>query len=411
MSGELPFNGLRVLDLGTFWAGPFLGCYLGAYGADVIKVESIRRPDAFRYNTAFPEQGADWYERSGLFQATNLNKRGLTLDLTEPEGRDLLLRLLTTTDVMIENFSPRVVEQFGLGYDQVREVNPQLIMVRMPGFGTNGPWRDFVGFGNTFEHVGGLTAATGYPDRPPVGPGGYADPTVAFHGLVAVQAALEYRDNGGTGQLIELAQTEVVAAIAADQVMTFSTTGRVPRRLGNRSTDLAPQGVYPCRGTDAWLALSIRDDEEWKRLVELMADAELAGDSDLETVAGRTANHDRIDQVVAAWTASRNPDETELQLRAIGIPAAVLLTPARMYDDPHLGAVGYYQTVDHPVSGQRRYPGWASRYSVGPPSHHRLAAPTLGQHNDEILRDELGLTEEQMSRLRERGVIGERIPT
>jgi crotonobetainyl-CoA:carnitine CoA-transferase CaiB-like acyl-CoA transferase len=408
MTDVMPFADLRVLDLGTFWAGPFAGCYLGAFGADVIKVESVRRPDAFRYNTAFPQQGEDWYERSGLFQATNLNKRDLTLDLADPEARVIFDRLLASADVLLENFSPRVVGQLGLSYDHVQVVNPRLIMVRMPGFGTTGPWRDFVGFGNSFEHVGGLTAATGYPDVPPLGPGGYADPIVALHAVVAIQAALEQRERTGLGQLIELAQIEVVAALAAEPVLAYSDSGEVPARPGNRSPDFAPQGVYECADEDGWAAISVRDDEEWRRLVSTVGNPALAH-ADFATAAGRAARHDEIDRVLTEWTSRQDSADVESALLTVGIPVGVVLTPSRMYADPQLNAVGYYQTVAHPVTGERRYPGWAARHSSGPPTHHRFSAPTLGQHNDEILLVELDLDADTVALLRARGLVGEQL--
>lgn len=408
MSAQLSFAGVKVLDLGTFWAGPFVGCYLGAFGADVVKVESTRRPDAFRYNTAFPDQGADWYERSGLFQATNLNKRDLTLDLTDPRAQAAFDRLLVDCDVLFENFSPRVIGQLGLAWEHVHAVNPRTIMVRMPGFGTDGPWCDFVGFGNSFEHVGGLTAATGYPDLPPLGPGGYADPIVALHALVAIQAALEQRERTGEGQLIELAQIEVVAALAAEQVLTFDATGEVPQRRGNRSSALAPQGVYTCSDEDGFLALSVRDDADWAALVAVLDDERLRRD-DLRTLVGRLAAHDELDSVIAEWAATRTSSSAEAALLTAGIPAARVLTPATMYDDPQLTAVGYYQAIVHPVTGERRYPGWPAHHSDGPATHHRFAAPTLGQHTEEVLA-EAGVDAETIAELARHGLTGTTLP-
>jgi crotonobetainyl-CoA:carnitine CoA-transferase CaiB-like acyl-CoA transferase len=405
MTDVLPFAGLKILDFGTFWAGPFVGCYLGAFGADVIKVESTRRPDAFRYNTAFPDQGPDWYERSGLFQATNLNKRDLTLDLTDERAQAVFDALLTDCDVLFENFSPRVIGQLGLDWAHVHQVNRRTIMVRMPGFGTDGPWRDFVGFGNSFEHVGGLTAATGYPDLPPLGPGGYADPIVALHALVAIQAALEQRERTGQGQLIELAQIEVVAALAAEQVLTFDATGQVPERRGNRSPVRAPEAVLVCADEDGFVAVSVRDDDDWTALRIAVGDSRLAA----ATVAERLASQDEIAAVLSEWAAERSAADAEAALIAAGVPAARLLIPAIMYDDPQLEAVGYYQPIVHPVTGERRYPGWAARHSDGPATHHRFSAPTLGQHTDEVLA-EAGVDSATIAALASDGLTGTTLP-
>ena len=234
MSEWSAFDGLTVLDLGTFWAGPFLGSFLGTMGADVLKVEGPRRVDGFRFLAAFPQQGSRWYEMSGLFQATNLNKRGMTLDLGLDQGREVFERLVGGADVVIENYSPRVMEQFGLDYPALAAINPRLVMVRMPGYGLKGTWRDFVGFGNSFEYAGGLGWITGSPDGPPLGPGGYADPLVAMHGALAVIAALRTRERTGRGQLVELVQAEVVAAMTPEPVLHHALTGEVLGRTGAR---------------------------------------------------------------------------------------------------------------------------------------------------------------------------------
>ena len=246
----LPFAGLRVLDLGTFWAGPYCTMYLGALGADVVKIESTHRPDGFRFSGAVPEMGPDWYERGGLFAATNLNKRALTLELTTDEGRQLLRRLLERADVVLENFSARVVEQFGLGYEQLRAVKPDVIMVRMPGFGLVGPWRDYVGWAMVIEQATGMASVTGPPEQP-MHPGGLADPVIGMHAATAVQAALAHRDRTGEGQLIEVAQLETGANLAAELVLEWS--GRRRRRAPPRQPRPAPRppGCLPGPGGGA----------------------------------------------------------------------------------------------------------------------------------------------------------------
>ena len=243
---SLPFAGLRVLDLTTFWAGAYATCYLGAFGADIVKVESIQRPDGHRYSGAFPFEGDDWYERSAIWQATNLNKRDLTLDLASPRGLDIARRLAAQADVVIENFSPRVVENFGLDYETLTSLKPDLIVVRMPGFGLRGPWRDYVGWALNIEQTSGMSAVTGYPDRPPCNPQGPADPVVGVHAGVALLAALEHRRRTGEGQLIEIAQIEVAACVTAEPVIEYSMNGVVQSREGNRARGYL-QGVYPTR--------------------------------------------------------------------------------------------------------------------------------------------------------------------
>jgi crotonobetainyl-CoA:carnitine CoA-transferase CaiB-like acyl-CoA transferase len=399
----LPFSGLRVVDLGTFWAGPYATMYLGAMGADVLKIESIRRPDGFRFSGAFPQTGADWYDRSGIWQATNLNKRDITLDLARDEGQTLLRRLLERADVVLENFSARVVEQFGLGYEQLRELKRDLIMVRMPGFGLEGPWRDYVGWAMVIEQATGMAAVTGSPDRP-MSPGGFIDPVIGLHAAVAIQAALEHRARTGEGQLIEVAQLETGACLTAEQVIDWSMNRRARGREGNRHRVIAPQGVYRCRG-EAWVALSVRDDDQWAALAEVM-DAPALRDLSLTE---RHARHDELDERIGAWTRRLSADDVVAALRPLGLPVARVITTPAMYDEPQLVARGYYQALDNAKTGTRRYPGWPMRFSFAA-NHHRFGPPTLGQHNEEVLAGELGLEDAELERLRGAGVIGDHMP-
>ncbi len=380
MSGAAPFAELKVLDLTTFWAGAYLTCYLGAFGADIVKVESIQRPDGFRYSGAFPFEGDDWYERSGLWQATNLNKKDLTLDLTSRRGLEIVRRLAAHADVVVENFSPRVVEQFGLDYESLAALKPDVIMIRMPGFGLRGPWREYVGWALNFEQTAGMSAVTGYADGPPCNPQGPADPVVGVHAGVALLAALEHRRRTGQGRLIEVAQIEVAACVTAEPVIEYSMNGVVQPRDGNRRRGYL-QGVYPTNEDGVWVALS------------------LPGDPDVD--------HDAFDAMVAGWTRTQAPEVIMESLAAQGIPVERVITGDRMYDIAQLDARGFYEELVHPVTGSHRYPGWPFRITPGPARHHRSAAPTLGRHNDEILRG-LGLSAGELAALRAERVIGER---
>ncbi|MEE6137466.1 CoA transferase [Mycobacterium sp. 050128] len=384
-AGEVPFAGLRVLDLTTFWAGAYLTCYLGAFGADVVKVESIQRPDGHRYSGAFAYEGDDWYERSPIWQGTNLNKRDLTLDLTSRRGLEIARRLAAAADVVVENFSPRVVENFGLDYDALTALNPDVIMIRMPGYGLAGPWRDYVGWALNFEQTAGMSAITGYPDGPPCNPQGPADPIVGVHAAVALLAALEHRSRTGAGQLIEVAQIEVAAAVTAEPVIEYSMNGVVSSRQGNRQRGYL-QGVYPTAADGAWVAISLPGDE--------------------------TIDHDVFDELVAAWTRAQQPADIIKSLVKQGIPVEQVITGEQMYDPEFIGAQldarGFYEEFEHPITGPHRYPGWPFRISPGPDRHHRGAPPTLGQHNNEILRG-LGLSDDEVAALRDQRVIGERV--
>ena len=377
---ELPFAGLKVLDLSTFWAGAYLTCYLGAFGADIVKVESIQRPDGFRYSGAFPFEGDDWYERSALWQATNLNKRDLTLDLTSQRGLDIARRLAAQADVVVENFSPRVVEQFGLDYESLVTLKPDVILVRMPGFGLHGPWRDYVGWALNIEQASGMSAVTGYADGPPCNPQGPADPVVGVHAGVALLAALEHRRRTGEGQLIEVAQIEIAACVTAEPVIQYSMNGVVQPREGNRRRGYL-QGVYPTSEDGVWVALSVPE---------------------------QPVDHDVFDEMVAAWSRTQTATAIVETLRAQNIPAERVITGDQMYEIVQLDARGYYEELEHPITGAHSYPGWPLRITPGPARHHRTAPPTLGQHNDEILRG-LGISDDELASLRAERVIGERV--
>lgn len=401
----MPFADIKVLDLTTFWAGAYLTCYLGAFGADIVKVESIQRPDGFRYSGAWAHEGDRWYERSGMWQATNLNKRDITLDLTSDDGRDLVRRLVREADVVVENFSPRVIEHFGLDYQSLIELKPDVILVRMPGYGLEGPWRDYVGWALNFEQTAGMSAVTGYADGPPCNLQGPADPIVGAHAGIALLAALDYRRRTGEGQLVEIAQIEAAACLTAEPIIEYTMNGIVQPRNGNRHRGVV-QGVYPTSVDDQWVALSVRDDRDWIQLAEAMGRPDLIADARFNSAGARERAHDDFDDVVADWTRTLAAPKIVDQLAARRVPAEQVMTADRMYDVTQLAERRYYEEFENPVTGRHRYPGWPFTFSPGPDRHHRFASPTLGQHNDEILHG-LGLSDNEIENLRAQRVIGE----
>jgi crotonobetainyl-CoA:carnitine CoA-transferase CaiB-like acyl-CoA transferase len=281
----------------------------------------------------------------------------------------------------------------------------------MPGFGLEGPWRDYVGWAMGIEQASGMAWMTGDADGPPRNPGGFLDPVIGMQTACAIQAALEHREGTGQGQLIEVAQLEMATAMCADQLIAWSGEGAVRRRTGNRSAAMAPQGVYRCAGEREWVALSVRDDAEWVRLVDILGRPAWAAADPLTTLAGRVAAQEEIDQELTTWTSARTPAEVVEALSSAGIPVGATLRAPDMYDEPQLLARGWYQAFDHPLCGTRRFPGWPVRWSwpsSSPvPGHHRRRAPTLGEHNAEILAGELGVPPSELTRLAAERVIGE----
>ena len=408
----LPLDDLRVIDLTTWWAGPSATHVLAALGADVIHVESIRRPDGVRMTGAMVA-GPDslWWEYSNLFLSQNTNKRGITLDLRDPRGVALFERLVARSDAVVENYSPRVLEQFGLGWEAIRGVNPRAILMRMPAFGLAGPWRDHVGFAQTMEQLTGLAWITGHPADQPRIPRGPCDPLAGMHAAFALLIALAERDATGRGAHVEVPMVEVALNVAAESLIEFGAYGRLLERQGNRSPSAAPQGLYRCRdgrtGYESWLALSVATDAQWTALVGVLGRPAWAEDPELATRAGRRAAHDRIDAALASWTAEHERDALVARLLAAGIPAAPVVDPRRVSEHPQMVARGFFETVPHPVVGAHPIPMLPFRYA-SVRRWLRTSAPTLGEHDGAILGGVLGLGEEELARLRADGVIGNR---
>ena len=405
---EGPLAGLRVIDFTAFWAGPFVTQYLAAMGADVIKIESIQRPDGMRFQSVKPPTEDQWWEWSALFQTVNLGKRGITLDLSRPAGVDIAKRLLAVSDAAVENFSPRVMDNLGLVYEELATTNPRLIMVRMPAFGLDGPWRDRVGFAQTMEQISGMAWLTGFADGPPIIPRGPCDPLAGLHALVALLVALEHRERTGQGQLIESTMVEAALNAAAEIVLEYGAYGARLTRDGNRGPVGAPQNLYACRGTDAWLAVAITTDVQWGALVSALGDPAWARDAALATAAGRRARHDDINRGLAAWCAQQDVASAAETLLSRGIPAAPVTAAARLEKNPHLRARGFFQRVAHPIVGQHAHPTVPLRLGSEHARWFARPAPALGQHTDEVLRALLGLADTEIAQLRADRIIGDR---
>ncbi len=405
--GGLPLADVRVLDLTAFLAGPFATQYLATMGADVIKVESVQRPDPMRFSVPLGADTPQWYEQGAIYLSVNLNKRAITLDLADGRGRELLLRLVAGCDVVIENFTPRVMEQFGLTYEALRTVRPDLIMVRMPGFGLEGPWRDRPGFAASMEMLSGMAWVTGYEGGTPNIPG-ICDPVAGGHAAFAVITALEHRARTGRGQHIELAMLDMAANLIMEQVVEHEVYGSLMRCAGNRTVRAAPQGVYECATPDEWVALSIASDAEWAALCATADQPPWAQDPSLETIDGREAARQTLDEGLAMWFAGRSRDEALRALHDAGVAAEAVAAAYDVDGDEQMNARRFWEPVAHPIVGEVPYPGWPMRMAAMPGRWYRRPAPLLGEHNDEVLGAELGITPEELDTLRVAGVIGER---
>ncbi|MFI1464885.1 CaiB/BaiF CoA-transferase family protein [Nocardia carnea] len=407
----LPFAGLRVLDMTTFWAGPSCTHYLALQGADVIHVESAQRPDGTRLIAGVPVDEDRWWEKSGIFSGLNTNKRGITVDFRTDAGREILRRLVASCDVLVENYTPRVIEQIGLDYDTVRTLRPDAIMVRMPGFGLDGPWRDNPAFAYVIEDAAGLTWRTGYPDQNPVEPYSLGDPNAGIHALVGLLLALERRRHTGTGMLVEAAMVDAALNITAEQVIEYSAYGTLLERDGNRGPHAAPQNLYRAAGVDEfgrpdnWIALAVATDEQWVALTAALGEPAWASAPHLRTAAGRRAHHDEIDEQLSAWCAGRSAGEIVDVLWAAGVPVAEVRQPHRQTEIPQLDHRNFFEPVPHPVNPVARHSTVPARFSAGPARYHRAHAPLLGQDNDAVLRG-LGYSAQEIAALEKDTVIG-----
>jgi crotonobetainyl-CoA:carnitine CoA-transferase CaiB-like acyl-CoA transferase len=407
----LPLAGLRIVDFTAFWAGPAATHFLAAMGADVIKVESVQRPDGMRFTSTAPPRIDRWWEWCPVFHGANSGKRSVTLDLGRADGLELVKRLIAGADAVTENFSPRVMHNFGLGWEAVHQVNPAAVMVRMPAFGLDGPWRDRTGFAQNMEQVSGLAWVTGYADGPPIIPRGACDPLAGMHVVVALLAALDERERTGAGSLVEATAVEVALNVAAEQVLEFGAYGRLGGRHGNRGPVAAPQGVYASNQPEEWVAVAAGDDGQWRALAGVLAAAglpDLRERADLTTRAGRRAAHAELDQIVGAWCAARGQDEAVATLLDAGVPAAEVVNPRDIAFNPQLAARHFFEPIDHAVTGRHDLPGLPFRAAGHDEGWLRSPAPTLGEHNEEVLGGLLGLDQQALAALTADGVIGNR---
>ncbi|MEM7411991.1 MAG: CoA transferase [Myxococcota bacterium] len=401
---QLPLEGLRILDATAWWAGPSACQMLAFLGADVIRLEACSKPDGMRMAGGMFISQPEWWERSHVTLAANTTKRGVTLDLAKPEGLALCKQLLGEVDVFVDNFSPRVVDGFGLDWDAVHALNPRLIQVRMPAFGLSGPWRDHVGFAQTMEQISGLAWMTGHVDDQPRIPRGPCDPLAGMHAAYAILVALAEREHTGEGQLLECTMVEGALNAAAEVAIEWSAYGVRLERAGNRGPEGAPQNLYACEGHEQWMALTIATDAQWQSFCEAMGQPAWCRDAALDTAAGRRARHDEIDKGIAAWAREQPLHETVERLCAAGIPAGVVVQAMRSSEHPQFKARGFYEDIDHPVAGTHPLTGPPFRFA-SVEHWHRGATPTMGQHNREVL-GALGVDDERLAALAAAGVIG-----
>jgi crotonobetainyl-CoA:carnitine CoA-transferase CaiB-like acyl-CoA transferase len=399
------FDGkLRVLDISMGWAGPLVGQMFAEMGADVIKVEDTHHFDWWRGSLSMAPSEMQPIERAAVFNTANRGKRGVTLDLASARGIEILKRLVEVSDILVENFSPGVMDRLGLGYDAVRAINPRLTMISMPSFGSDGPECNARGYGNTVEAMAGVTGLTGYHD----GDGqrytlsnALGDPVGGLHGVFALMVALRERERTGRGQLIELAQVESLIPFVADAMLEYQFTGKVPEARGNRHREHAPHGIYRCAGDDNWIALACETDEQWRSLAIALG----IDDRRFASASDRKANEDALEAELSRALAPLSADDCVARLRDAGVLVAPVNSAAAVMADPQIQSREYFVAIDRAVVGTHLYPGAVARIP-DTPLRADVPAPLLGEHNRQVFAEILEMSDDDIADLERSGVIG-----
>ncbi len=401
----LPLDGVRVLDFCWAVAGPVTTKFLALYGAEVIKIESRTRLDGSRLGFPFIE-ARPGVNKSGYYANHNPTKLSIRLDLGKPEGREVAKRLARVVDIATESFSVGIMKKWGLDYGELSKVNGNLIMISLAMQGQTGRYAGHVGFGRTLAGLAGIDNLTGWPDGSPAGPNQpYTDLVVPWFAVTTIVTALRCRQRTGRGQYIDLSQLEASMHFLAPAVLDATVNGRAMTRDGNRAAGAAPHGVYRCKDDpprSGWCAITVLDDTHWRNLCNAIGQAGLQTDPRFATLLSRKANEAEIDAIVEAWTRPRGADEAVETLNRAGVPAAVVANGHDLHRDPQLRHRGHLKVLEHPVMGQRTYSQPSFRMSEVTPDHQRAAL--IGEHNDYVFGELLGMSPEEHADLQQQGV-------
>jgi benzylsuccinate CoA-transferase BbsF subunit len=397
-----PLEGYRIIDFGWAAAAPRATCLLADMGAEVIKVETQKRLDPVRFG---PDNLTRDPEKDPLFHSINRNKLSILLDLTHPQGVELIKQLVKISDVVVENFSPGVMKRFGLDYDELKGIKPEIIMISFPGVGREGPLADVVTYGPSLAGLAGLDSMVGYEDERVLGmQQAYADINAALHGAFAIQIALYHRETYAEGQHIEVPQIEALLSTMPEPVMTNSITGNTQGTIGNRSNLMAVHNNYPCKGTDKWVSIALLTEQEWKAFCKAIGSPSWTKTDSYADGYRRWVNRKELDQRISEWTMTKMPSEVMEILQKVGVAATPCEDTEDRFLDPHFQERQILIDVEHPSTGVDWVPNVICRLSETPGAIRR-PAPRLGEHNDYVFRELLGLTKEEIERLIENKII------
>lgn len=406
MTGTMPLAGLRICDFCWAWAGTSGTELLSFLGAEVIKIESWGRMDATRtWVRQYGEEPAP-PNQSILFNSLNLGKMGVTINLAQPGGIDLVKQIVQVSDVVTNNFSGGVMERLGLGYAALQEIRPDIILLCMPGFGCNSPLKDYRGYAPTFEALSGIQEMSGLPGSEPIRSGlpGHMDIINGMTGSFAVLHALNHRLQTGEGQFIDLAQWEVANCLIGEAYLDLALNGRNPSRGGNRDDSMAPHNFYPCKGEDTWVSIAVANDDEWRAMCEAMGNPAWSREARFSDVPGRRCNVAELDRLIGEWTAGRTHYEVMHCLQQVGVAAVPAFDVVDFVTDPHLQARGWLTELEHAEAGKNTWitPPWKLSAT---PARITRPAPLMGEHNEQVFLELLGMPMERFADLVGRQVI------
>ncbi len=396
--------GFRCVDFSWVFAGPYCGQLLGDLGMEMIKVESRKRMDVVRNYPPFAFEDRR-LNSSGYWNTHNRSKYSINLDMKSEKAQEIVTRLIAISDLVLENFSARGMKALGFDYQRLREINPRIVYCSMAGFGHRGPYKNYVAYGPMQESQAGIVYLTGWPDGQPSRVGtSFPDAGGGASAAFSIVAALRYARRTGKGQWIDLGQTLTAAALTDTAVIEYTINGDIQQRNGDYHRFFAPHNVYPCSGDDQWCAISVENDQEFAALATTMGQSELAHDARFATNAARIQNRTELDELINRWTGQHDHYEVMRRLQAAGVAAGAVLTTGEFVENEHVKARGYMESFDHPVVGEKLYPGVPFKMSLTPGYIHR-PAPCLGADTEYILKNLLNMSDVEIKQLDDEGIL------
>ena len=401
---KMALEGIRVADFSWVWAGPYCTSLLGYLGAEVIKIESMKRVDQTRQGSIMNGDTFEGVNSSPTFNNANLNKKGVSIDITTEKGQEIARRLVAQCDVVVANMRPGKMDKLHLGYEDLKKVKPDIIMLESTGFGVTGPYRGFAGFAPIFASMGGLANLTGYTDGAPNPMSGVQDLRAATQAAYAILAALYHRKKTGEGQYIDCSSSECITALVGNEMMEYTMNGRSLGRTGNTDPVMAPHNVYRCKGDDKWISIAVGTEEEWQNLVHAMGDPDWAKDEKFADMYARHKNSAELDRHMAEWTIRFTHMEVMEMLQSAGVAAMPSFCASEILENPHVKARDVITSVQHPVLG-RQYvlnPPWKLSET---PAAIRKSAPCMGENNEDVFMGLMGMSPERYQDLVDRRII------